>query len=127
MVRLWLLAGAANGLIAVAMGALAAHGLERQLDAVAQGWVRTASDYQMAHALALLAVAWLAERGGRWANLSGALFLAGTLLFSGGLYVMALAGFSSLGPLVPLGGIAYLAGWAALFAAGLTWSATRKR
>lgn len=121
--RLWLCAGAANGFIAVAMGAFAAHGSGDGLSEASRAWITTARDYEMVHALALLAVACLSARSGapagRWLALAGWGFLAGTLLFSGGLYVMALAGLGSLGPVVPAGGIAYLIGWAALFVHGL--------
>jgi len=58
----WLTAAAANGLVAVAMGAFAAHGLRSVLDAEALGWVETASRYQMWHALALFGVALLFGR-----------------------------------------------------------------
>ncbi len=121
MMRLWLCAGAANGFVAVAMGAFAAHGSGAHLSEAALAWIETARDYGMVHALALLAVAALSARApaGRWLALAGWAFLAGTLLFSGGLYLMALAGLGSLGPVVPAGGIAYLIGWAALLVHGL--------
>ena len=55
----WLLAGAANGFVAVAMGAFAAHGLKAVLDPAALAWVETGSRYELTHALALVAVALL--------------------------------------------------------------------
>ena len=120
MTRLWLCLGAANGFIAVALGAFAAHGLEG--DAGARGWLETGADYQLVHALALLALAALSCRvedaARRWLTVAGWSFLAGIVLFSGGLYLMALAGIASLGPVVPMGGFAFFAGWAALFVAG---------
>ena len=79
-------------------------------------------DYQMAHALALLAVAWLEGRltgRGLWTTVAGWSFLAGTILFSGTLYVMALTGVTAIGAAVPVGGAAFLVGWAALFVCGL--------
>ena len=114
--RGWLAIGAANGFVAVAVGSFAAHGLEGRVSAEAQGWIATGLDYQMAHALALLAVAWLAGHGGGWpVAAAGWAFLAGCVLFSGTLYVMALTGAAGLGIVVPVGGLAFLAGWAALF------------
>jgi uncharacterized membrane protein YgdD (TMEM256/DUF423 family) len=119
----WLCLGAANGLIAVAMGAFAAHSLVGEAWQNARGWVETGAHYQMAHALALLAVAMLSGRATaaarRWLAVAGWSFLAGIVLFSGGLFVMALAGVTGLGAVVPVGGLAFLAGWAALFYAGL--------
>jgi uncharacterized membrane protein YgdD (TMEM256/DUF423 family) len=75
----------------------------------------TGARYQMYHALALLGVG-LAH--GRWPTtsiaLAGWLFVAGTLLFSGSLYVLALTGHRWLGAITPLGGAAFIAGWLAL-------------
>ncbi len=122
--RFWLAAGAVNGFVAVAMGAFAAHSPLDRLPEKALGWIATGADYQMTHALALLAVAWLASHAQRPAArrlvaLAGAGFLLGCLLFSVALYVMALAGLGRLGLVVPLGGIGFLVGWLALFACGL--------
>ncbi len=121
--RLWLCMAAANGFIAVAMGAFAAHGLEGEAWQNARGWVEAGAHYQMFHALALLAVAVLSGRATaaarRWLAVAGWSFLAGIVLFSGGLFVMALAGVTGLGAVVPVGGLSFLAGWAALFYAGL--------
>lgn len=120
--RLWLCAGAANGFISVAVGAFAAHGAPEHVTPQTMGWIETGVDYQMAHALALLAVAWLEGRPsgrGRWSTVAGWSFLTGTVLFSGALYVMALTGAAALGAAVPFGGGAFLVGWAALFVCGL--------
>jgi uncharacterized membrane protein YgdD (TMEM256/DUF423 family) len=119
--------GAANGFMAVAMGAFAAHSLAGEAQQSARGWVETGATYQMFHALALLAVGVLygeasAAAARRWLAAAGWCFLAGLLLFSGGLYVMAFVGLSSMGPVVPIGGLAFFAGWAALFFAGLRYS-----
>ena len=113
--RLWLGAAAINGLIAVAMGAFAAHGLKDRLPAEALDWVRTASTYEMWHALALVGVALLAGGGaGKALTLAGWGFLAGCLLFSGSLYLLALTGWQGFAFVTPVGGIAFLIGWAAL-------------
>ena len=69
----------------------------------------------MYHALALLAVAWAADRWPGGATVAaGWLFLAGIVLFSGSLYLLSLSGVRWLGAVTPLGGVAFLAGWLAL-------------
>jgi uncharacterized membrane protein YgdD (TMEM256/DUF423 family) len=113
--RLWLGAGAINGLISVAMGAFAAHVLKDRLPAEALDWVRTGSTYEMWHALALVGVALLSGRGaGKALTLAGWSFLAGCVLFSGSLYLLALTGWQGFAFVTPFGGIAFLVGWAAL-------------
>ena len=119
--RLWICAAAVNGFLAVAMGAHAAHDLRGQAGPEVLRWVEVGSDYGMVHALALLGVALLAGRAGprvRTLAVAGWAFLLGTVLFSGALYVMGLTGLRMLGLVVPVGGILYLAGWAALFVHG---------
>jgi uncharacterized membrane protein YgdD (TMEM256/DUF423 family) len=111
--RFWLAAGAINGLIAVAMGAFAAHGLKDRLAPEALDWVRTASIYEMWHALALIVVAALLPRSPA-VKIAGWGFLAGCVLFSGSLYLLALTGWHCFAFVTPLGGIAFLIGWAAL-------------
>jgi uncharacterized membrane protein YgdD (TMEM256/DUF423 family) len=115
MSRLWLGAGAINGFIAVAMGAFAAHGLKDRLAPEALDWVHTGSAYELWHALALIGVALLASRGsGKALGFAGWSFLVGCVLFSGSLYLLALSGWRDFAFVTPLGGIAFLAGWAAL-------------
>ena len=111
--RLWLFLGAASGLLAVMVGAFAAHGLKARLSDEALAWIETGVRYQMYHALALLAVAWLATRAEATGTVvaAGLCFLAGTILFSGLLYAMALSGQRWLGAIVPLGGIGFILGW----------------
>ena len=107
--------GAASAFLAVAAGAFGAHGLRDALtpDRLV-GW-ETAARYQMYHALALVAAGLLAgRRSGRGTTVAGWLFVAGTVLFSGSLYVLALSGVRAAGAVTPLGGVAWLAGWAVL-------------
>jgi len=122
--KLWLLIGAASGLLAVALGAFGAHGLKARfeqqgydalalLDKVAS-W-ETAAQYQMVHALALLAVGLVAARRcGLAINLAGCAMTLGTLLFSGCLYGRVIGGPQFLVYLVPIGGSLLIAGWACL-------------
>lgn len=75
----------------------------------------TGARYQMYHAIALLAVAWVASRWpGSFSTASGWLFVAGTVLFSGSLYAMALTGVRVLGAITPIGGVCFIAGWVCL-------------
>jgi uncharacterized membrane protein YgdD (TMEM256/DUF423 family) len=113
--------GAVSGFIAVAAGAFGAHALKTRLTPELLTVFETAARYQMYHALALLAVALGGARATPsplW-TWSGWLFIAGTLLFSGSLYVLALTGVRWLGAITPLGGLAFLGGWALLALAGL--------
>jgi uncharacterized membrane protein YgdD (TMEM256/DUF423 family) len=119
--RLWVCAAAVNGFLAVALGAMAAHGLRGRVDPEQIAWIETGSDYGMVHALALLGVALLVDRApapSRALTLACWGFLAGTLLFSGALYVMGLTGQRALGAVVPVGGVLLLGGWAALLVHG---------
>ena len=115
MDRLFFSLGAASGLVAVAAGAFGAHALRARLDPSALAVFETGARYQMYHALALIAVAWAAARWpGPWPGRAGWLFVAGTLLFSGSLYALALSGIRALGAVTPFGGVAFLAGWLCL-------------
>ncbi len=111
--RMWWILGAVNGFLAVALGAFGAHGLKTRLEANATLDVfETASRYHMYHALALLAVGWLASRAATsLTTAAGWCFLGGTVLFSGSLYVLALTGFKKLGMITPFGGALFLAAW----------------
>lgn len=116
--KTWLFLGAVNGFIAVLAGAFATHALERRgLDA-AQGLFEIAARYQMFHALALFAVAWLGAKASSQRfpgpRLAGVLFAAGIVLFSGSLYALALTNAHALVYFTPLGGLAFLAGWGVL-------------
>jgi uncharacterized membrane protein YgdD (TMEM256/DUF423 family) len=115
MDRLFFFLGALSGFVSVAAGAFGAHALRARLPADLLAVFETGARYQMYHALALLAVAWAA---GRWAGplvaWAGWLFVAGTLLFSGSLYLLALSGVRWLGAITPLGGVCFLAGWLCL-------------
>ncbi|MDZ7754256.1 MAG: DUF423 domain-containing protein [Gammaproteobacteria bacterium] len=107
-----LLAGAICAFLAVALGAFGAHGLSQRIDADLLEVYHTAVDYHMFHSLGLVAVGLLQRHtpssAARWA---GALFLAGIVVFSGSLYVLAVSGVRQLGMVTPVGGVAFLAGW----------------
>src|SRR5215211_2815335 len=93
MERTWFALGAVLAALAVAAGAFGAHGLENRLSSDDLDTYQTAARYHMYHALALLAVGYAAQRfGGGLVSAAGWLFIAGILLFSGALYVLALSG-----------------------------------
>ncbi len=118
MDRLFFTLGTASALIAVGAGAFGAHALRARLSPDLLAVFETAARYQMYHALALLAVGWAVVRWpGPWPVRAGWLFAVGTLVFSGSLYALALTGVRWLGAITPLGGIAFLAGWACLLLA----------
>jgi uncharacterized membrane protein YgdD (TMEM256/DUF423 family) len=112
MERFFALAGSISAAIAVAAGAFGAHALRARLPAESLATFETAARYQMYHALALIATAWIVSR---WpdalAMWSGRCFIIGTILFSGSLYLIALTGIRKFGLITPFGGIAFLAGW----------------
>lgn len=107
---------------AVALGAFGAHALRGQLDAQMAAVWQSAVQYHAWHAIALLGIGSLLLHfpHSKGFTLSAWLFVAGILLFSGSLYVIAATGLRGLGVVTPLGGVAFLAGWA-VFA----WSVSR--
>ena len=117
MTRGLVAAGSINAAIAVAAGAFAAHGLRSRIDARALEVFETGARYQMYHALAIILAALVATRG---AATAGWIFQAGIVLFSGSLYALALTDVKVLGAITPIGGLAFLVGWA-----WLAWSALR--
>jgi uncharacterized membrane protein YgdD (TMEM256/DUF423 family) len=119
--RLFFGLGALAGGLAVALGAFGAHGLRTRLAADALAIFETAVRYQMYHALALFAVVFALTRwpGSVLPAVAGWLFVAGTVLFSGSLYLLALTDTRWLGAVTPFGGLALIAGWGCLLVAAL--------
>ena len=117
----WIALGALSAALAVACGAFGAHALRMRLDAAQLDIWKTAVLYHALHALALILFGLFR---GRFAatNFAGWAFLAGVLLFSGSLYLLATTGQRWLGAITPLGGIAFLLGWLIL-----AWQAWRGR
>ncbi|WP_374615690.1 DUF423 domain-containing protein [Thauera aminoaromatica] len=114
-----LLAGALLAALGVALGAFGAHALRGALDAAAQGWWQTAAQYQMWHALGLLAIGAARVQGG---SLPASLLAGGTLVFCTTLYAMALGAPRWLGAVTPIGGSLMIAGWLVL-----VWRVARPR
>jgi uncharacterized membrane protein YgdD (TMEM256/DUF423 family) len=115
MERRFFQVGALSGFLGVAAGAFGAHALRARLAPDMLAVFETGARYQVYHALALVAAAWAATRWpGTRTTAAGWCFIAGTVLFSGSLYGMALTGQRALGAVTPLGGVAFLAGWLCL-------------
>jgi uncharacterized membrane protein YgdD (TMEM256/DUF423 family) len=118
MQKSFFILGAVSAFVGVAAGAFGAHGLKSRLDAEMLNTFEVGARYQMYHAFALFVAAWAqASWPGSAAKWAGWLFVAGTLLFSGSLYVLSLTGLRWLGAVTPLGGLAFLLGWVCLAAA----------
>ncbi|MEX0617719.1 MAG: DUF423 domain-containing protein [Pseudohongiellaceae bacterium] len=116
MAKLFLLLAAVNGFLSVSLGAFAAHGLRERLSPELLATFQTGVQYHMYHALALLGIGILAVQypAAGTLRVGGWLFLAGMVLFSGSLYLLAYTGIRWLGAITPFGGLAFLAGWFAL-------------
>ena len=117
----WFAVGAVSAAVGVAFGAFGAHGLKARVGPDLLAVWETGVRYHLVHALGLLAVAWAVER---WpaAGVAGWLFVAGTAVFSGSLYLLVLTGQRWLGAVTPLGGVAFIVGWLLL-----AWTALRGR
>lgn len=105
-----------SGFLAVALGAFGAHGLKNRLPADLLAVWHTAVQYQFWHTLALFGIGILLNQAqpSKWLVLSGWLFTAGIVIFSGSLYVLCLSGVRWLGAITPVGGVLWLAAWACL-------------
>ena len=119
MDRRFVALGAILGFVGVAAGAFGAHGLKERLSLEMIAIFETGVRYQLVHAAALLFIGLAAPRL-RGAAVAGWLFVAGVAIFSGTLYVLSITGLRWLGAITPIGGVAFLAGWAAI-----AWSAWR--
>jgi uncharacterized membrane protein YgdD (TMEM256/DUF423 family) len=115
MSRTFLLLGAIAGFSGVTLGAFGAHALRARLSSEMLAVFETGVRYQMYHALALLATAVLMQQIDGWLiSAAGWSFVAGIVLFSGSLYILSLSGITVLGAITPIGGLAFLLGWAFL-------------
>ena len=121
MDRFFFLSGAIAAFIGVALGAFGAHSLRTKLTPEMLNIFEVGVRYQMYHALGLIAVAWATTR---WpeANLNAAgwAFIVGIVIFSGSLYLLSITDTRWLGAITPIGGLAFLVGWAIM-----VWSVAR--
>lgn len=118
--RLILQLAALLGALSVGIGAFAAHGLRKTLEAAGRfETFETAVRYQFYHTLALLAVGvlWYLKPELRSLGTVAWLWLGGILVFSGSLYVLCLTGITKLGAVTPIGGVLFIAGWIVLLLA----------
>lgn len=119
----FIVAGAINAAIAVALGAFGAHALEGKLTEKYIAIWETAVQYQMFHAIGLLVIGVLASNAIMGAHptlhKAGYFILAGIIIFSGSLYVLSLSGIGVLGAITPIGGVAFIIGWILLIVAAL--------
>jgi len=115
MDKTFLLIGALAGFTGVTLGAFGAHALRGRLGPDMLAVFETGVRYQMYHAVAILIVGLILGRMGGWmVSTAGWLFTAGIVLFSGSLYLLAFTGVTVLGAITPIGGLAFLLGWAFL-------------
>jgi uncharacterized membrane protein YgdD (TMEM256/DUF423 family) len=116
MSRTFIILSTILGFIGVALGAFGAHGLQATLEANGRvGTFETASRYQMYHALALIGVTWLSSvKADPFLTAAGWTLFAGTVIFSGALYILAIFDLRIMGAVAPLGGVLMLIGWACM-------------
>ena len=120
MQRIFFSLGAGFALLAVAIGAFAAHALKTRLSGEMLSIFEIGARYQMYHALGLIAVAWaISQWNSQLVIAAGWLFVAGIAIFSGSLYVLSLTGIRQLGAITPIGGLAFIIGWFLLVLAAL--------
>ncbi len=121
--RTFIVLGTLSAFISVATGAFGAHVLKSRMSAEMLAVFEVGVRYQMYHAFALIATAWMQTR---WPSAivtaSAWCFVIGTVLFSGSLYLLSLSGVKGFGAITPLGGLAFLGGWA-----GLAWAAWKAK
>src|ERR1035437_7068277 len=121
----WSAIGAILLALAVILGAFGAHGLRSRLDAYLMSVYEKAVLYQFIHALGLLIVSTLPKTGSLSESAAAwvcGLLLAGILIFSGSLYVLALTGLRALGAVTPVGSLSFIAAWVLL-----AWMLLQKR
>ncbi len=121
MNRTFLITASFLGALAVGLGAFGAHGLKKIADPDTVSTFQTGVQYQMYHALALLAAGILYERfPNRLTRVAGTCFILGIVLFSGSLYLLVClktthtVGMGGVGIITPFGGLAFMIGWVCL-------------
>ena len=121
--KTFIIIGAINAFLAVALGAFGAHGLEGRVEQKYLEIWKTGVTYQMFHASGLLIVGVLLGRlpANALLSWSGWMMLIGIILFSGSLYVMTLTKISILGAITPLGGLSFLAAWILIVVAAVKY------
>ncbi|RYD78042.1 MAG: DUF423 domain-containing protein [Sphingobacteriales bacterium] len=117
--KIFFSAAAVFGFLGVAFGSFGAHSLKDRLEPYYLDIFKTGVQYQMYHALALLAVALFMKfqpsQANNLLNYAGWAFVIGIVIFSGSLYILSISGIKIFGAITPIGGLCFLAGWAMLF------------
>lgn len=121
--KVFILIGAINAFLAVALGAFGAHGLEGRVEPKYLETWKTGVTYQMFHATGLFIIGILAGKlpASSLISWSGWLMLIGIILFSGSLYTLTLTKISVLGAITPIGGVAFLAAWVLMMIAAVKY------
>jgi uncharacterized membrane protein YgdD (TMEM256/DUF423 family) len=120
LMKILLIFAAFSAMFSVVLGAFAAHGLKSKLSETLLNTFQTGVQYQMYHSLAVILLVILYRQMPQSLLLySSGFMLAGIILFSGSLYMLALTQIKWFGPVTPLGGICFIVGWALLIAAAL--------
>ncbi|MDQ0218560.1 DUF423 domain-containing protein [Peribacillus cavernae] len=116
--KLFIILGAINAFIAVALGAFGAHALEGKVpDKYLETW-KTGVTYEMFHAAGLMIIGLVSSKiSGPLMTWSGWLMFIGIILFSGSLYILCVTQIKILGAITPLGGVSFLAAWVLLIIA----------
>ncbi|KMY55717.1 membrane protein [Bacillus sp. FJAT-27231] len=119
--KLFIIIGAINAFLSVALGAFGAHGLEGKVEPKYLEIWKTGVQYQMFHASGMILVGILMGQfpSSSLLNWSGWMMLIGTVIFSGSLYALTLSGIKVLGAITPIGGVAFLAAWVLLVLAAI--------
>lgn len=111
--KVFIIIGALNAFLAVALGAFGAHGLANRLEPKYLEIWKTGVTYQMFHATGILVIGLLLGRvsASSLFTWSGWLMLIGIILFSGSLYILSLTKVGILGAITPIGGVCFLTAW----------------
>ena len=112
MQKILFIAGAIFGFLSVLLGAFGAHALKAHLTPAMLVIFETGVRYQAYHAFALLAASWAVNVfNSKLIARAGTCFVAGIIIFSGSLYILALTGIKTFGAITPIGGLLLGAGW----------------
>ncbi|WP_106766442.1 DUF423 domain-containing protein [Paenibacillus faecalis] len=125
MQKVFIAWGAVLMALSVALGAFGAHILEGKISPDEISVYETGVQYHMIHGIAIIITGIAAGLFGESRKLfwAGVLFIAGTIIFSGSLYVLSLSGIKWLGAITPIGGVSFIAGWLVLMSSA--WSGKR--
>lgn len=118
--------GAFSAALAIALGAFGAHGLEGKVTEHYLQVFETGVRYHMYSSLGLMLLGGLIHmmKTAKRVVIGARLILAGTIIFSGSLYALVFSGWSKLGMITPIGGVAMIAGWCIVAIAAHKWFRT---